>query len=467
MDAEQIRGMRPMLACYLKSFDDCFTRKDTRAHLSVYVEGQLSGLDRKSVEPIALAAGVPVRTLQEFLSQHRWEEDLARNRLQQIVAKEHAHPHSVGIIDETSFVKQGQKTPGVQRQYLGTVGKKENGIVTVHLAYAADDFHCLLDGELFLPESWAQDSARCREAKIPETMTYRPKTEIALELYDRARSNGIDFDWLTFDEWYGGKPAFLRELAERPQQFVGEVPRSFMGWIDPPAVTERPYRRSRGRGRKVPRIVSGGRSAQSVEHLYWWHPALKDQDWQRWRVKDGEKGPMVWEVKHVPFYIQEADGLPGPRWHLVVARNAIEPTEMKFFVSNAKPQTPTGTILLAGFSRWRVERCFEDGKGEVGLDHYEGRRYPGLKRHLILSAISYLFLARTNQRLRGEKIRVDCLPSTYGGFGVDSFVVARPARRDAAAGPHRRGDPAGTTTKRLGVPLPHQANPAKTTTNWH
>lgn len=462
MDAEQIRGLRPMLARYLKRFDDCFTRKDTRAHLSVYVEGQLSGLQRKSVEPMALAAGVPVRTLQEFLSQHRWEEDRARDRLQQMVAKEHAHPHSVGIIDETSFVKQGLKTPGVQRQYLGTVGKKENGIVTVHLAYAADDFHCLLDGELFLPESWAQDPARCHEAKIPETMTYRPKTKIALELYDRARDNGIEFDWLTFDEWYGGKPEFLRDMEGRQQRFVGEVPRSFMGWIEPPAVTQRPYRHRRGRGRKVPRIVAGGRPAQSVEHLYWWHPALKDQDWQRWRVKDGEKGPMVWEVKHVPFFMQGPDGLPGPRWHLVVARNVLDPTELKFFVSNASPETSVGAILLAAFSRWRVERCFEDGKGEVGLDHYEGRRYPGLKRHLILSAISYLFLARTNQRLRGGKIRIDRMPGAYRSVGIDPFVVARPTRLGATAGPHRRRDPAGTTTQRLGVPLPHQANPAKT-----
>jgi len=386
MDAKQIRGLRPMLARFLKHFDDCFQRKDTRAHLSVYVEGQLSDLKRKSVEPIALAADVPVRTLQEFLSQHRWQEDLARNRLQQIVAKEHAHPHSVGVIDETSFVKQGDKTPGVQRQYLGTVGKQENGIVTVHLAYAVDDFHCLLDGELFLPESWAGDPARCQEAKIPEGMTYRPKTEIALELLDRAQANGIRLAYVTFDEWYGGKPAFLQALAGRQQPFVGEVPR----------------------------IVAGSRPARSVEDLLWWHPALADQDWQRFRVKDGEKGPLVWEVKHVPFHLQGPDGLPGPRWHLVVARSVLDPAEMKFFVSNASPDTPVDTILLAAFSRWRVERCFEDGKGEVGLDHYEGRRYPGLKRHLILSAISYLFLARTNHRLGGKRIRVDRVPSPHG-----------------------------------------------------
>jgi SRSO17 transposase len=458
MDAQAIRGLRPMLARFLQRFDDCFSRKDTRAHLSVYVNGQLSDLQRKSVEPIALAAGVPVRTLQEYLSQHRWQEDLARNRLQNIVAAEHAHPHSVGIIDETSFVKQGRKTPGVQRQYLGTLGKQENGIVTVHLAYAAEDFHCLLDGELFLPESWAADPARCREAKIPEGMTYRPKTEIALELYDRARGNGIHFAWLTFDEWYGGKPAFLQALDQREQSFVAEVPRTLMGWIDPPRVTQRSFHRRRGRGRKVPRIVAGGRPAQSVEHLFWWHAALKEQDWQRWRVKDGEKGPMIWEVKHVPFYPQGPDGLPGPRWHLVVARNVLDPKEMKFFVSNAPPDTAVGTILLVAFSRWRVERCFEDGKGEVGLDHYEGRRYPGLKRHLILSAISYLFLAITNQRLRGKKIRVDRMPSPHRRLSADPIVVDESAGIGTVARAHRASAPAGTTSQRLCATLPHQAN---------
>jgi SRSO17 transposase len=218
MDAQQIRGLRPMLDRFLKRFDDCFARKDTRAHLSVYVEGQLSDLKRKSVEPIALAADVPVRTLQEFLSQHRWQEDLARDRLQQIVAKEHAHPHCVGILDETSFVKQGDKTPG----------------------------------------------------------TYRSKTEIALELLDRAAANGIRFGSLTFDEWYGGKPAFLQALAGRQQPFVAEVPRNLMGWIDAPRVTQRPFHRRRGRGRKVPRIVAGSRPARSAEYLLWWHPALAD-----------------------------------------------------------------------------------------------------------------------------------------------------------------------------------------------
>jgi SRSO17 transposase len=222
-------------------------------------------LERKSVEPIADAAGLPVRTLQEYLSQLRWDEDLLRERLQQRVARTRPSNHSIGLIDETSFRKKGRKTPGVQRQYCGNIGKQDNCIVTVHLGYAADDFHCLLDGELFLPESWSKDRSRCDAAGIPADMAYRPKSEIALELYDRAVANGIHFTWLTFDEWYGAKPAFLRALRDREQYYVGEVPKSFRGWIDAPEVTSRPYHHGPGRGRKSPRLLAGSPEAKTVE----------------------------------------------------------------------------------------------------------------------------------------------------------------------------------------------------------
>jgi len=166
MDANQIRRLKPELTRYLNQFNDCFARRDTRAHFPVYVEGQLSELPGKSCEPMALAAGVAPRTLQEFLSQHRWDEDSLRCRLHEIVIRDHTGPHSIGLIDETSDVKKGDKTPGVQRQWCGTVGKQENCIVTVHLGYARSDFHCLVDGELFLPECWSEDRQRCRAAGI-------------------------------------------------------------------------------------------------------------------------------------------------------------------------------------------------------------------------------------------------------------------------------------------------------------
>lgn len=424
MDAEQIRRLEPMLFEYLGRFDDCFCRRDTRAHFPVYVAGQLSDLPRKSVEPMALAAGVPVRTLQEFLTHLTWDEDRMRDRVAEIVVAEHADPDAIGIIDETSHVKKGDKTPGVQRQYLGCVGKQENGIVTVHLGYSAGDFHTLLDGDLYLPESWHEDRARCEAAGIPEQVVYRPKSDIALELYDRARANGVHFEWLTFDEWYGGKPPFLHALDDRGQKFVAETHKGFVAWMKPPLVTERPFRRgNRGRGRKTPRLRAGSRKPRSVEQLATREPALRDQAWQTWRIKDGQKGPIVWDVKHALIYPKDERGLPGRAYHLLVCRNPLT-GEIKYFLSNAPPETPVSVLLRVAFTRWRIERCFEDQKGEVGLSHWEGRRWIGLKRHLSLTTVSYLFLAKARKRLAGEKSGGDRLPVAHGDQRRCPIVVA-------------------------------------------
>ncbi len=257
MDVQQIRKLTPRLRQFLKRFDDCFPRKDTHAHLPAYLSGQLSDIPQQSVESIALNAGVPPRTLQEFLSQPCWDQDRLRDTLQVIIRDEHAGPNSIGIFDETSDVKKGDKTPGVQRQYCGAVGKRENRVVTVHLGYARDGFPCLLDGELYLPEGWSRDRDRCRAAGIPDNLVYRPKWQIALELDDRAVANGLHFDWLTFDEGYGGKPGLLRPLSGRNQRFVAEVPRNFTGWIKPPRVITRPFRKKGRRARKTPRLASG------------------------------------------------------------------------------------------------------------------------------------------------------------------------------------------------------------------
>ena len=424
MDATEFGQLQPMLTRYLGEFADCFSQKGTRAHLRTYLGGQLSNLPRKSVEPMADAAGVPVRTLQEFLSQLRWDEDRLRDRLQQRVARTHPSHRSVGLIDETSFRKKGQKTPGVQRQYCGNIGKQDNCIVTVHLGYAVDDFPCLLDGELFLPESWSEDRERCQQAGLPEGMVYRPKTAIALELYDRAVGNGLAFAWLTFDEWYGGKPAFLQALRDRQQPYVKEVPKSFLGWMEPPGVTDRPYRRGRGRGRQTPRLLASSPKARTVEDLWQRDPRLRKKPCKLWRVKDGEKGALLWEVKSFRLYPQAERGLPGPRHVSIIARNLLDPSEVKYFVASAPPRTPLPRLLLVAFSRWRVERCFEDSKGEIGLSHYEGRRYLGLKRHLILSAVSYLFLVEGKEALRGKQTAVDGVPNPPGEQCHHPILVA-------------------------------------------
>ncbi len=203
---------------------------------------------------------------------------------------------------------------------------------------------------------------------------YRPKWQIALALYDRARANGVSFRYLTFDEGYGGKPEFLRQLEARGQAYVAEVPRTFTGWLGTPYVTDRPYPPAWPGTRGVPfrGWVPAAQRAQSVEHHLNWTPDLKDQTWTRFRMKDTQKGPMVWEIKRVPLVPKDENGLPATALHLIVARNVRDILDVKFFVSNAPPETSVRELLHVAFSRWRVERCFEDQKTELGFDHFEG-----------------------------------------------------------------------------------------------
>jgi len=232
MTDQDIAELGPAFASYLRRFRGCFLQGRTAAHFDNYCRGLLSDLPRKSVEPIALASGTAVRTLQLFLSTAAWDHGRARDTLQRHLAEAlrslPADPlGTVGVFDETSAFKQGDKTPGVQRQYLGCLGKVDNGIVTVHVGVARGRFQALLDAELYLPRSWDQDRSRCEEAGIPDEVGYRPKWRIAFDQLLRLDQNGIKFDWLTFDEGYGSKVPLLTLLSLAGQRFVAEVPVSF------------------------------------------------------------------------------------------------------------------------------------------------------------------------------------------------------------------------------------------------
>lgn len=414
MDADTILELKPSLTTYLHTFDGCFGRVTVRRHLDTYVQGQLGPLERKSLEPMADAAGTPPRTLQEFLGLYRWDESAMRDRLQQQVAGRYAHPHSVGLIDETSFVKKGDQTAGVQRQHCGAVGKQENCVVSVHLGYATPEFFTLLDGELFLPEeTWHADRVRCRKAGIPDTLVYRPKWRIALEQVDRARGNGVRLAWLTFDEGYGGKPPFLRELDRRGQNYVAEVPCTFRVWTKRPEVLYREKPQAvptPGRPLKFPRLKVQNNPTVEVQNAATYSPLFRRDAGRNYRVKDGSKGPMVWQVQRLKVYLEDEHGMPTAPHILLVARNVLHPEEIKYFLSNAPEDTPPETLLLVAFSRWKIERIFEDGKGELGMDHFEVRKYLSLRRHLILSCVSYLFLAEFQLRQRGKKPGPDAGP---------------------------------------------------------
>src|SRR5262245_52506546 len=218
MTDHEIQRMGRAFGRYLEAYRDCFLQRRTAAHFDNYCRGLLSDLPRKSVEPVALACGTAVRTLQEFLTTARWDHDHARATLQRRLADVLADTPAdalgtVGVIDETSCVKKGDQTPGVQRQYLGCVGKIENGVVTVHVGVAQGRFQALLDADLYLPQSWDTDRPRCRDAGIPDAVVYRPKWRIALDQVVRLAGHGVRFDWLTFDEGYGAAVPFLTVLS--------------------------------------------------------------------------------------------------------------------------------------------------------------------------------------------------------------------------------------------------------------
>jgi len=394
----EIRSLKRGLARFLRQFDDCINTAPSRAHLRTYVGGQISGLERKSVEPIALAAGTAPRTLQEFLSLHRWDQDAVRRRVQELVMRDYADEHAIALIDETSFSKKGNKTAGVQRQWCGCSGKKDNCVMTVHLGYSAADFHALIDGDLYLPEdSWHADRARCREAGIPDDVVYRPKWQIALDLLDRAMGNGVRFKHLVADEAYGNVPAFRDGVAAREIDYVMEVPKSLFGWTTCPRLTVPERAAPTGCMPSKPRLRPGAKRARRVDQLW----KRGGPSWQCFHVKNTDKGPLVWEARVVRFYPSE-DQLPTQECWLIVARNVLS-GEIKYFLSNAPKDTPAEVLLHVAFSRWHVERVFEDAKGQVGLDHFEVRNYLPLMRHLILSMVSFLFLAQQTQRLREKK----------------------------------------------------------------
>ena len=457
MDAKQIRKLRPMLKKYLGEFDDCFSRSEPAQNMRVYVTGQLSDLQRKSIEPMADRAGVPPRTLQQFLSLAAWDDVLMANRLAQIVARDHGHRMSIGTIDETSDPKKGDKTPGVQRQYCGASGKVDNCVTSVHLGYSAGDFHTLLGGELFLPEAWSRDRQRCREAGIPDSMVHRPKWRIAIELWDQAVSNGVRMEWLTADEGYGEVPEFHFAMDDRGQRYALEVPSIFRGWLQPPAILQKQHHLpgKLGRPKRYPRLKSKNLPTVEVRNMVRYCKPFSDQAWQRFHVKDTTKGPEVWDVKMAPIYLKR-DGLPTwPHW-LLVARNVLRPDEIKYFISNAPKGTPPEVLLHVAFSRYQVERCFEEEKGELGMDHFEVRNYTSLKRHLVLTAVSHLFLAKAHERWRGKKSASDGMPNPPGCRGNGAFAVAH--RTDSQPVYRERGQhhPPNAGTNWQGTTKPHQ-----------
>jgi len=406
MTGDQIRSLQPALAALLQRFEHCFKRKESLRHCEVYILGLMMDLKRKSVEPIALARGVAVRTLQEFLAFFAWDHERASTTMQLIVADEHSCAEAIGVIDASAHAKSGDKTPGVQRQYCGEMGKIENCIVGQHLLYTDNDeanpFCCVLASDLFLPEGWSEDRERCKDAGIPEGLVHRTKWRIAIDQLEQVIGNGITMKWVTFDEDYGQIPEFWFELDRLGQAGIGEVRRNFYCW------PKRPWYRS----------LNPAHASKRVDNVCRYSPVFTKKKWTRMTIKDGTRGPVIWHIRAARVHLVLKKAPTDRKYWLIIAWNK-ETGEIKYFVSNASARTPIKDLMRVAFSRWHIEKWFERAKQETGFGDFEVRTYTSLIRHWLCARIAMFFLASETQRLRGEKSADHLRTSGEGDSCVD------------------------------------------------
>jgi SRSO17 transposase len=418
MTSEQIASLQAELAKFLEAYRPYFRREKTFGYLRQYLLGLMADLKRKSIEPIALAAGLPVRTLQEFLSFFQWDHDRIDDALQRVVADRYLSPEALGILDASGHPKQGDKTPGVQHQYCGERGKQENCVVGQHLLYTDNDpanpFSCVLGSDLYVPQNWIDDRARCRAAGIPDELVFRTKWQIGLDQIRRAVGNGVRFCYIVFDADYGRVPHFWFGLDAMGQRGVGWVGPDFRCW------TTLPHWQS-GRAEH---------SSKEVKHLATYSPVFAQQPWRTVKVKEVTRGFSTWRFKaaRVHLVAQKGRGHHGPavptdrKYWLIVADN-LHTNERKYLISNAGEDADPVELLRVGLGRWHVEKWFERAKQEAGLGAFEVRTYVSLIRHWLCSRLAMFFLSSQTKRLRGEKSADHRGTSSHGNQCADVETV--------------------------------------------
>jgi SRSO17 transposase len=346
-----------------------FVRAEPRRRALAYLRGLLGNVGRKNGWQLAEHAGERTPDgMQRLLATADWDPDQVRDDLRAYVVEHLGDPGAVLVVDETGFLKKGRTSVGVQRQYSGTAGKVDNCQLGVFLAYASPRGRAMIDRELYLPERWTDDPERCRAARVPEQVGFRTKPQLAQLMLERALDAGVPTAWVTADEVYGGSPALRGWLEGRGVGHVLAVKCTELlevHAVDGPA---------------------GART--SAEQLAAGVPAGQ---WVACSAGQGAKGRRLYDWTRVQLAAPAAAGMA--RWLLV--RRSRSDSELAFYACYGPATTPLiGLVRVAG-TRWAVEEGFEQAKGEVGLDHYEVRKWPGWYRHITLALLAHAFLAVT------------------------------------------------------------------------
>jgi SRSO17 transposase len=362
-----------------------FGRIEPRRRARAYLQGLLAPLERKNGWQLAEAAGDATPDgVHDFLSRMHWDADAVRDDLRAYGVAHLGDPEAVLVLDETGFLKKGSKSVGVKRQYSGTAGRIENCQIGVFLAYASRHGHALIDRALYLPETWAGDAARRAEAGVPESVGFATKPKLGQAMLARAFAAGVPCRWVVGDSVYGSDHQ-TRRLIE-----------------------------AHGRG-YVLTVTSAQRLG--LKPVADWLEDVPAKGWKRLSAGDGAKGPRLYDWAYLPY------GRPPPGWTsgLLIRRRTGRPHQFTFYLTWAPADTSLATLVRVAGKRWTVETCFEEAKGETGLDQYEVRSWTGWHRHITLSLLAHAYLTVVRQHAIGGRS-----PCRRGGRTVAAHRAGGP-----------------------------------------
>ncbi len=411
------QGMLKRLKKFSEPFVASLRRSEPREHARVYIAGLLSDLERKNVESIAYRHDQERVNLQRFIGSATWEHQLLLEELARQVGSELGEDDGVIVFDPSGHEKCGNDSVGVQRQWLGRLGKVDNGQVAIYMGYASRKEHALVDMRLYLPKDWAKDKARRKKCGVPKQIRYQTRHELAL---DMLKNNGryLPHAWIAGDDEMGRSSRFRRDLRALGERYLLAVPSNTNirdMEVEPPAYG--------GHGQPPKR---------PFQRVDLWRDSLDKNAWARIDVRDGEKGPLVLEVvKRRVVARTERSYRDVTEELLVVTRSLDENGKMKYdyYLSNAPVETPLKELARVVKAEHRVEDCLKRAKSEAGLSDYEVRTWAGWYHHQTLSLIATWFLICETRR--GKKIYsgTDSTPSShYAGYAVATRVRSQISR---------------------------------------
>lgn len=448
-----LEAMTEELVNYHAQFHELFRRGEQRQWSELYLRGQLSDLERKSIEPMVLALkgpdGAAVRAVQQFVSEGAWEDEPILGRHQRLVTQSLGEGDGSVIVDGSGFPKQGKHSVGVAPQYCGALGKVANCQQGVFAVYCSSKGYTFVDRRLYMPEEWFDEAHALlrRRYGVPKELKFKTEPQLALEMVQElVEGETVPFQWVLADEHYGMNPGFLDGVAALGKWYLVEVPGTTRVWLEAPGI-EAPGQRAMGRPRKHVRVVVGTPKPQEVRQIA---ASLPAQAWQSYTIKEGTKGPIVAEFAFLRVTRSLRRGRPGaPAW-AVFRRSLGEEGEVKYFLSNAPASCPRSELVRRSGLRWPVESAIEEAKGELGMDHYEVRTWQGWHHHMTQTFLAHHFLVR--MRLKSKK-------SPGADAGPSQGVVGGGATAQAAErarGPGAGALSPGAQLRRLS--LPSEAN---------